>query len=327
MTPEPQALSGRPVSRKAIASVVSALLSFMLFCSLPLPSDTLHLLGHSMLGSGAYPARLFAAGALGALVLNGLAIVLGILALRDERHSAPNVRSVRLPKIGLTVGAGTLLLMLVFSPFVARAREAARRTSCRCYLKQIGLAMHNYHEAYGSFPPVAIYDNKEDALLSWRVLILPYLNEAELFAEFHLDEPWDSPHNLPLADRMPLVYHCPSSSIAAPNATTYIVVTGDETAFPPHGTVRIADIRDGTDTTLMVGEVNDRTIVWSKPEDVVFDDNFAPGSLNSGHDDGWAALFADGTVRFIRNDLDPGVLHAIATIRGSEILASSRFDP
>src|SRR5882672_4340583 len=62
-------------------------------------------------------------------------------------------------------------------------------------LKQLALAMHNYHSAYGQLPPAAVRDKNGKLLLSWRVLILPYIEQDNLFKEFKLEEPWDSDHN------------------------------------------------------------------------------------------------------------------------------------
>src|ERR1700676_3675353 len=110
----------------------------------------------------------------------------------------------------LVVIAIIAVLIALLLPAVQAAREAARRAQCVNNLKQIGLAMHNYHSTYDCFPPAVTADDQGRPLLSWRVLILPYLEEAPLYAQFHLDEPWDSPHNLPLASKMPRVYTCPS---------------------------------------------------------------------------------------------------------------------
>ncbi len=103
--------------------------------------------------------------------------------------------------------APTLIALLL--PAVQQAREAARRTQADNHLKQIGLAMHNFHDVNNKLPAQANYEGKKP-LLSWRVHLLPYLGEAELYNEFHLDEPWDSPHNKKLIEKMPQVYKNPS---------------------------------------------------------------------------------------------------------------------
>ena len=117
-------------------------------------------------------------------------------------------------------------------------REVHGRTQCVNNLKQIGLAMHNYLDSHKTFPPAYSRDKSGRPLLSWRVHILPYVEEASLYKEFHLDEPWDSPHNRTLIDRMPAVYRCPSMSRkpADRGKTTYLTPRGKATIFPaPRG--------------------------------------------------------------------------------------------
>ena len=93
-----------------------------------------------------------------------------------------------------------------------RAREAGRRPKCGNNLKQIGLAMANYCNAYGRFPPAVIADASGRPMHSWRLLLLPFLlsEEKALYSSYNFDQPWDGPDNIRLADRMPAVYRCPS---------------------------------------------------------------------------------------------------------------------
>ena len=99
-------------------------------------------------------------------------------------------------------------------PAVQSSREAARRAQCVNNLKQIALAMHNYHSANNAFPQTRDLDEKGKPLLSWRVAILPYIEQQELYNKFKLDEPWDSPHNKALLKEMPPIYRCPSRTKA-----------------------------------------------------------------------------------------------------------------
>ena len=121
---------------------------------------------------------------------------------------------------------------------IRAAREAARRSQCVNNLKQIGLAMHNYLAEHKTFPPAYSRDKSGRPLLSWRVHILPYLEQAALYKEFRLDEPWDSPHNRPLIDKIPQVYRCPDMGRkpADLGKTTYLAPRGKATIFPaPRG--------------------------------------------------------------------------------------------
>ncbi|HMC89933.1 MAG TPA: DUF1559 domain-containing protein, partial [Gemmataceae bacterium] len=84
-----------------------------------------------------------------------------------------------------------------------RRTPTAADTKCANNLKQLGLALHNYHDTYGRFPAVANFDKDGKPLLSWRVHLLPFLDEGQLYREFHLNEPWDSAHNKKLVSRLP----------------------------------------------------------------------------------------------------------------------------
>jgi hypothetical protein len=110
-------------------------------------------------------------------------------------------------------------LIALLLPAVQQAREAARRTQCKNNMKAIALAMHNYHDTYGSFPPAYIPDENGKPMHSWRVLILPMLDQQFLYSQYDFDQPWDSPANRSVMDRMPAIYGCPSSPDAKGNTT------------------------------------------------------------------------------------------------------------
>src|SRR6185436_18638182 len=104
--------------------------------------------------------------------------------------------------------------------------DRMRRMMASNNLKQIALAFHNYESAYGCFPPPAITDAQGKALLSWRVAILPYIEEDALYKQFRMNEAWDSPHNKKLLSKMPKIYASPTGKVAEPNATCYQIFTG-----------------------------------------------------------------------------------------------------
>jgi hypothetical protein len=258
-------------------------------------------------------------------LLTGLpAIILGALALADMRRQVW-LKGQGMAITGIVTGSLSLvcapMMVALMLPAVQQAREAARRTQCRNNLKQIGLALHNYHDVNKSFPPPATYDAQGRPLLSWRVLILPFLGEQGLYQQFRLDEPWDSPNNLPLASQMPEVFRCPSDPSLGPNTTSYVAITGAGTMFPPGRSVSVRDITDGTGNTVMVGELGGGSIVWTQPQDVVFNSSFVgSGDFSSYHPVGWNALFADGTVRFVSDNVDTNTCRAMMTIQGGEPL-------
>jgi prepilin-type processing-associated H-X9-DG protein len=259
--------------------------------------------------------------------LSGIpAILLGQRALDDIKRSGGRLRGRKMATGGIVLGViGCLFtLVILLMPATRSAREAARRSQCVNNLKQIGLAIRNYHEANGCLPPAAITDKDGRPLLSWRVAILPYYDSSALYAKFHLDEPWDSPHNLALLGEMPNVFACPSDGTLKPGMTGYQVVVGANTAFSPDfKPLRFEDITDGLSTTLLVGE-SLHTVPWTKPEDLPFDMTVPLSGLGSHHGyhkNGFNALFADGSVRFPKSSITPSILGSILSRNGNEVLA------
>src|SRR5262249_40393880 len=144
----------------------------------------------------------------------------------------------------LPITAGLLI------PAVQKVREAAARTQSMNNLKQIGLAMHSYHDVSGSLPPAYVPSKDGKPQLTWRGLILPYIDQNALYKEFKLDEPWDSEHNKKLIAKMPVVYRSPVSQ-APPGHTRYLTVRGRDTAFPGGKGIKLTEIPDGTSNTIM----------------------------------------------------------------------------
>jgi prepilin-type processing-associated H-X9-DG protein len=257
------------------------------------------------------------------------AIILGRGALRDIKRSKGRLGGRRIAIAGIVLGVfGCLFTFSLVLPAFRSAGEAARRAQCTNNLKQIGLALNSFHEAKGGLPAAAIADLSGKPLLSWRVAILPYLESSGLYAKFHLDEPWDSPHNIGLLQMMPPVYACPSDKTLKPGMTGYLVVIGPSTVFTPDfKPLRFQDIADGRDRTLLVGESR-RSVPWTKPEDLSFEIIVTPsglGSFHGYHNNGFNALFGDGSMRFIKSSIAPSVMRALVTRNGNEVLSSDSY--
>jgi hypothetical protein len=180
----------------------------------------------------------------------------------------------------------------------------AQQTASRNNLKMMGLAMHNFHDVHRKFPPAVTKDKNGKPGLSWRVHLLPFLDNAPLFNEFHLDEAWDSAHNKPLVEKMPAVYKSPGSKAEA-GKTIYLTLRGKDTIFPADkdGT-RLSDVVDGASNTLLVVEASDdKAVIWTKPDDLDFDPEKPLTGLKSARPDGFLGLMADGSVRFFNDSL------------------------
>ncbi len=198
-------------------------------------------------------------------------IVVGFWAWVFTRQSRP--KGLLQACLALCLGACCTGLLL---PAVSKVRAPARRLSCLNNMKQICLALHNYSDQYGTLPPPVVCDDAGTPMHSWRVLILPYIEQQALYDRYDLNEPWDGPTNIKLQDEMPLAYWCsadPWPSVGRPTWTSYVAVTGSRTAWPASGR-RLADIddRDGTSNTVLVVEHNARQIPWTKPEDLGLDE-------------------------------------------------------
>jgi prepilin-type processing-associated H-X9-DG protein len=207
---------------------------------------------------------------------------------------------------------------------VGAAREAARRSQCSCNLCSIKLALHNYHDLYGTLPPAYITDAQGQPMHSWRVLLLPFMEYSTLYNQYDFSEPWNGPNNIKLLNSMPQVFACPSRFSNPTNLTSYVAITGPGTLFPRTGSVKFADVTDGLPDTLMVVEVANVNIPWTAPQDLDVrtmkfrvNDPVGP-SISSKHPGGANVAFADGSYRFLREAITPGNLRALITIAGGE---------
>ena len=191
-------------------------------------------------------------------------------------------------------------------------------------LKQIGLAMHNFLDAYGHFPPQSLTSKDGKRLLSWRVLILPFLDNTALYQEFHLDEAWDSPHNIKLVAKMPFAYRGSQTDpevIAAGKTRMVAPLTKDSIFGRPGGGISFRSIKDGTSNTLLVVEAApDRAVIWTKPEDVEMPQENLLSVLLDAAAEGFHALIADGSARLFPQTVDDETLKAVLSIDGGELI-------
>jgi hypothetical protein len=161
-------------------------------------------------------------------------------------------------------------------------------------LGQLTLALRAYNDQRGRLPPAFAYSPDGRPLLSWRVLILPALGEGGLYNEFHLDEPWDSPHNLALLPRMPDIFAPPrwKRSKVPPHYTVCHVFVGKGAAFEGKEGLRVPeDFPDGSFNTFLVVEAGE-PVPWTKPEDLSYDPDGPLPDLRGLFKDGFRAASA-----------------------------------
>jgi hypothetical protein len=202
------------------------------------------------------------------------------------------------------------VITAIMLPAVQAARSAAQRMEQTNNARQIALAVLNYESANARFPSRYKASSDGTPLLSWRVMILPYLDENELFNKFRLDEPWDSPHNLPLAAEIPAVFR--DRFVTDPTRTCIVAASSKGTVFEGAEGIRIRDIRDGMSNTLMFVECDPSlAVVWTQPEDLRFDLENPSSGLDSRRNGGFIAAFCDGSTRTISASTDPPVLRRL----------------
>ena len=221
------------------------------------------------------------------------------------------------------VGTGLLL------PAMQKVRDTAVIVSSKANMKQIGLAMHNYHDTYQKLPRQSWTQGPDGGPggLSWRVHLLPYLGQQELYNQFKLDEPWDSPNNKRLIPLMPKVY---ASQNAPPGVgqTYFKVFYGPGATFGPNSKItNLISITDGTSNTIMTVE-GGPPVTWTKPDDIPFDPKKPLPDLKMlGNQKINVGLFDGSVVTITLSRLSPEVIVAVVTPDGEETLPPNWIDP
>lgn len=240
-------------------------------------------------------------------------------------------------KVGMGLGAVISLAVIgvviwaLLRPAFEVARSAAMCTECENNLSEIGLAIEDYHQQHGHYPPAATYDKTGKPLHSWRVLILPHLGpEGQLLAErIKMDEPFDSKHNSQFITEMPQVYHCPSDTGALNGETSYLAIVGSNTVInrdkPASKRVDYDGpiLKDHPYETMVVLETYDCKVNWMSPKDISvstlsqgLDSTNARGP-RSKHLQGVNILMADQSIIRLRpEDVISEDLKGMATIDG-----------
>lgn len=210
-----------------------------------------------------------------------------------------------------------------FAPAIVASRIAAARSQSVNNLKQIALAFHNYASANDRFPPAVLYGPDGKTPHSWRVAILPYLEQQSLYNEYRFDQPWDSPANKKVLEKIPAVYRANGDKTSATSSSYYAPV-GPGTLFSGKEGTRFADIYDGTSNTIMIVEAS-HDIPWTKPEDLPVEDGKPLPKFGGIFEKGFDAAFADGSVRFFKESIQEQVLRALLSSKGGEVISSDAF--
>jgi hypothetical protein len=207
------------------------------------------------------------------------------------------------------------------APAQPRVDDEETRTKSRMNLMNLGLAMNSFDDDRKRFPAAAILKDGKP-LLSWRVALLPFLDERALYDKFHLDEPWDSPNNKALLDQMPDIYAPVTRKEESKNSTYYQVFDGPGALFRENEGWRREDIKDGANLTIMLVE-GAKPVPWTKPEDLPFDKEKPLPELGGLFKGGFYVLFASGRVRFLSRQTKPEVMRALITPNGGEAISDN----
>jgi hypothetical protein len=244
--------------------------------------------------------------------------------------------SKRMPR---PTAGGTLVTVFIFLILIVpllsampSARSAARRNQCMNQLKQIAIALLNYHDVKGAFPPAYVTDANGKPRHSWRVLILPFMEEQALYRKYKFSEPWDGPNNSKLAAQIPEVYRCPAnlSNETGNLETNYFAVVAPETGWGKS----YGQFNDGTSKTIMVIEATGLGVNWMEPRDVTLDEaiELLTTKKPSGHwhvDEGFFTttyyetsyrnvVYYDAHVEWMGQLKDSAIAKALFTIAGGE---------
>jgi hypothetical protein len=225
--------------------------------------------------------------------------------------------------VGVVAGVALLVTVGAMVPRLRAQQESNRHSLCLNNLHNIGLALTMYHERYGVFPPAHIADADGKPMHSWRVLILPFLEQQDLYDRYNFDEPWNGPNNRKLADSDLWVYRCPSSKQL--QNTSFLAVVDEATVWPGVTGRKTIHLRDGTSNTILLVESVESGIHWMEPRDLTLDD--ALKGINADtkrphiatkHATGASVLWCDCHITTLPIDMTPDELKARLTASGGE---------
>lgn len=228
---------------------------------------------------------------------------------------------------GFCVAIALMLVGLaaVVMPRIGNASQAARRNGCLNNVRSISLAVLNYESTYGHFPPAYQVDENGVPMHSWRVLILPFLGEQELYEKYDFNEPWDGPNNSKLAAEIPKCFQCPEHPAGPGDSTTnYVAVIGQETMWPFDRSRKIDEVTDGVANTLLIVESDKNRTHWMRPGDVslaklLLGNQANATAISSKHSCVAVVGFADCHTLSVSQEVDRATLKGFLTVAGGEV--------
>lgn len=271
----------------------------------------------------------------GAILWGFVALVRRTFARSHPRHEPSNkIRTLKstTEKYGpplFLVGTVLFIFCYFMGVSVIDLRESYSSLWCRNNLKTIGLALHNYHQKYDSLPPAYTADENGKPMHSWRVLLLPYLEDGEsklLFEQYDFNEPWDSQNNRKLIDQIPRDYVCPEDnnhSSSVPGRTSYVAILGTDAAWRGDKPMKLDDFQGGSSKTALLVEVADSDIAWTEPRDLSLDEIRDKLNLQSG-----TRISAKHRIpQTYFSNLTPGGIHILRADGSATFLPADQLTP
>ncbi len=218
---------------------------------------------------------------------------------------------------GLFICTGILAALLL--PAIQQAREAARRMSTGNNMRNIGLALLSYEATFKKFPPAYTVDAEGNKLHSWRTIILPFLEQANVYESIDFSKPWDAPENSAARNTKIPLFDCPSA-ILPPGHTLFQVIVHPRGIFTGPKQTSVSEIIDGTSNTILVAQAGkDHSVHWMEPSDMDLPYFQVVDPDASAHHGGAHIVLADCSTRFLPMDAGPETRKAMVTRDGGEI--------
>lgn len=247
----------------------------------------------------------------------------GFESFSSSRQTTPPKNNTVLIVVLAVLGVGgilfTMLLMALLLPAVQQAREAARRSQSKNNLKQIALALHNYHETHRVFPPGGTAKTDGTPYHSWQTYILPFMDQAPLYNRIDFQEPWTAHQNQNLFKlEIPQYLNPNINEKFTPDGFGMSHYVANEKAMGTNSQLRIRNVKDGLSTTIMAFEAADHFKAWGDPTNFGDPVDYIGSGHKTPYRGGSHVMLGDGSVRFVSENIDPALLEALSTPAGGE---------
>lgn len=211
------------------------------------------------------------------------------------------------------------ILLILLMPNVEQSRGQARRSGSKYNMKQIGIALHNYHDQHQLFPPGAIETAAGTPYHSWQAQILPYIDLNHLYRKIDFNKPWTDPTHQPIFKQEISLYLNPAiQETTSPEGYALSHYVGNELLLKKNASFRIREVTDGLSNTIMAMEIGENFKPWGDPTNINEPVKIMGPGKKTPFRDGNHVLFSDGSVRFVSRDIDPTILKELSTPAGGE---------